>query len=646
MNNSNTLKLGQTRNNFRTPHPIVDIKSLQAWEVALRDVREYGICGLDLTTTGSDPLTSRIRLVFIAIPDGRVYVADVFDLGETVMADLAALMEDEKVEKVMHDAKQDLSFIRVAVQRRLKFKNIFDIMLASKICWSGYYFLSPSNSPKNPWKKRKPEHSLEALVERHLGVVMKKSDKADDWSTEKLPEDQVIYASNCVQVLLPLHAILRELLAKNELEKVAGLEFSALSPIAEMEISGMYLDADSARALISEKEAQIIKAFGDMQAEARKRGFVPVQHEGKSAHGFLNPNLQEDIKAYFLHEGFCITSTKAAVLQELASRGSVLRAVCSVIGGYLTQVNYLYDWLEHIHPSDGRIHSQYFQLQGSTGRLSCRRPNAQQVPKKGDDGLALRRLFQAPPGKKLVNADFSTIEMRIVAYLSGDQTMIEAFREGQDLHRLTASKISGLPLEQISKEQRNAAKVVNFLLIYGGSAETLQWHALSDYGIIMSLEEACQARDKYFEAYSGVKEWQERQIREMSFTHKHHFHNCVQGFFDLPLTCTFTALGRRRVWPRFGTGIKASKFQLFNTPCQGTGADLIKMVMCELYDCLACEDVRIVASVHDEILLEVPEDKAEAYAEMLREIMNRIGSELLHPVPVTSEAKILSSWGD
>ncbi|MDM7938827.1 MAG: hypothetical protein QUS07_00600, partial [Methanothrix sp.] len=117
--------------------------------------------------------------------------------------------------------------------------------------------------------------------------------------------------------------ILRELLAKNELEKVAGLEFSALSPIAEMEVSGMYLDADSARALISEKEAQIIKAFGDMQAEARRRGFVPVQHEGKSAHGFLNPNLQEDIKAYFLHEGFCINSTKAAVLQELASRGSV-----------------------------------------------------------------------------------------------------------------------------------------------------------------------------------------------------------------------------------------------------------------------------------------------------------------------------------
>lgn len=624
----------------------VEIESLQEWKVALSEVGEYKICGLDLRTTGPDPLTSRIRLVNIAFSDGRVYVADVFDLGESVIADLAELVEDEQVEKVMHDAKQDLSFIRVAALRRLKFKNIFDIMLASKICWSGYYYLSPSNSPKNPWKKKKPEHSLEALAERHLGVVMKRSDKADDWSGESLPDDQVIYASNCVQLLLPLHEVFRELLAKNELEKVAGLEFSALSPIAEMEISGMYLDAGSARALISEKEAQIIKAFGEMQSEARRRGFTPARHEGKSTRGFLDPNLREDIKAYFQHEGFCITSTKAAVLQELATRGSVFAGSLLQYRRLSHQLAYLYDWLEHIHPADGRIHSQYFQLQGSTGRLSSRRPNAQQVPKKGEDGLALRRLFQAPPGKKLVSADFSTIEMRIMAHLSGDQTMIEAFREGQDLHRLTASRISGLPLEQISKEQRNAAKVVNFLLIYGGSAETLQWRAQSDYGVIMPLEEAYQARERFFETYSGVKEWQERQIREMSFTHEHHFHNCVQGFFSLPLTCTFTALGRRRVWPRFGSGMTASKFQLFNTPCQGTGADLIKLVMCELYDRLTSEDAKIVASVHDEILLEVPEDEAEDYAEMLCEIMNRVGSQLLHPVPVTSEAKILSSWGD
>ncbi len=162
----------------------------------------------------------------------------------------------------------------------------------------------------------------------------------------------------------------------------------------------------------------------------------------------------------------------------------------------------------------------------------------------------------------------------------------------------------------------------------------------------MSLDEAEEMRERFFETYPGVRAWQERQIAESSYTHQHYFHNCVHGTFALPLTCTFTALGRRRVWPRFGAGIKASKFQLFNTPCQGTGADLIKLVMCEVYDRLSSEDARIIGSIHDELILEVPEEKAEEYARMLCEIMDRVGSKLLYPVPVKSEVKISSSWAD
>ena len=275
---------------------------------------------------------------------------------------------------------------------------------------------------------------------------------------------------------------------------------------------------------------------------------------------------------------------------------------------------------------------------------SSSRPNAQQIPNRGDDAAAMRELFKTSPGKKIIKADFSAIELRIMAYLSGDETMRGALQEGQDLHKLTASKISGLPLEQVTRAQRQAAKTINFLLIYGGSAQTLQWRALSDYGNVMSLDEAEEARNNFFETYSGIKQWQEKQIAEMSFTVPHFFHNCIYGTFALPLTCTFTALGRRRVWPRFGTGIKASKFQLFNTPCQGTGADLIKLVMCEIYERLSSDDARIIGSIHDEIVLEVPEDQAEEYAKMLCEIMNKVGSDLLHPIPVKSEVEIRLSW--
>jgi DNA polymerase-1 len=249
-------------------------------------------------------------------------------------------------------------------------------------------------------------------------------------------------------------------------------------------------------------------------------------------------------------------------------------------------------------------------------------------------------------GKMFVKADFSAIELRIMAFLSGDRAMQEAFREGVDLHRLTACKIGETDIAQVTDQQRQAAKIMNFLLIYGGSAKTLQWKVLSDYGRFMSLDEAEEAKTRFFQTYEGVRVWQERQLQEMSYTFPHYFHNCIQGYFFLPLTCTKTALGRRRIWPRFGTGIRASKFQMYNTPCQGTGADLIKLVMCEVYEKISSEEARIIRSIHDEILLEVPEERAEEYARMLKEIMERIGSKLLHPVPVTAEVKILSSLGE
>jgi DNA polymerase-1 len=445
-------------------------------------------------------------------------------------------------------------------------------------------------------------------------------------------------------VLLPLHVIFQELIEKNRLEKVADLEFKTISPLVEMELSGICFDSDAAKALIVEKESQLVEVFINLQAEAKANGFHTLSSESKSPFDYFNPESREDIIRYLQSQGFSIASTKADVLKELAGQGCIFAEELLRYRQVSHELAFLDNWLAKIHSADGRIHSTYYQLNSATGRLSSCRPNAQQIPSRGDDAAAMRKLFKAAPGKKIVKADFSAIELRIMAYLSGDETMRRALQEGQDLHKLTASGVSGLPLEQVTREQRQAAKTINFLLIYGGSAETLQWRALSDYGNFMSLDEAEEARNKFFATYPGIKQWQEKQIAEMSFTVRHYFHNCIYGMFEMPLTCTFTALGRRRVWPRFGVGIRASKFQLFNTPCQGTGADLIKLVMCELYEKLQSEDARIVGSIHDEIVLEVPEDEAEYYASLLCVVMNRVGSEMLYPVPVTSDAEITSSW--
>ncbi|MGA9098842.1 MAG: DNA polymerase, partial [Methanotrichaceae archaeon] len=624
---------------------IVRIESPREWTKTVEEIRICQICGMDIETTGLDPLISKVRLIQLALPDNRIYVADIFDLGDKALYNLAALIEDGQVKKVVHNGEAKLSFIRASQRRRLNVQNIFDTMLASQVCWAGFYNLVPSKSPKNPWKKKVPDHSLEALAERHLDILLDKSHPAYDWNMKHLSFEQIAHSVKKAAVLLPLHKILQELIAKNNLEKVAELEFMTISPIVEMELSGINLDAEAAGSLISEKQSQLVKAVLDLQAEAKSNGYIPIPREGQKQSQYINPDSPVEIKRYLQSQGFNITSIKSEVLKELAARGNIFADRLLTYKQLYYQLTFLNNWLKQIHPTDGRIHPKYFQLQSSTGRLSSRKPNAQQMPRRGEDSLAIRRLFKAPSGKKLVKADFSAIELRTMAYLSGDESMLKAFQEGQDLHKLTASKISGQPLDQVTKDQRQAAKCINFLLIYGGSAETLQQRALYDYEVVMSLDEAEEAHERYFETYSGVREWQMKQIVEMSFTHKHYFHNCIQGSFYLPLTCAFTALGRRRVWPRFGAGIKATKFQLFNTPCQGTAADLLKMVMCELYDNLLSEDVKIIGSIHDELMLEVPEDQAEEYASMLSEIMNRVGSKLLYPVPVTSEAEILSSWG-
>lgn len=504
----------------------------------LREIRELRICGMGIETVGPDPLFSRVRLIQLSIPNGCVYVADPCDLGMKTLDDLAELMEDSRVKKVIYDAKIALSFIRASHGHRLKFKNIFDVMLASQLCWSGYYDLVPSKSIKNPWKKRIPDHSLEALAERHLGIILDRSCRTSDWEAEGPTAEQITSRAKYAEVLLPLHAILQELLIKNTLMRVAELEFRTISPVVEMELSGIYLDADAARELMQEKEARMVEAFLELQAEAKKNGFNPVPREGKEPSKYLNPDSQEDVKRYLQSRCFNITSTRAEVLRELAMGGNIFADRLLAYRQTSHHLAFLNSWLQDIHPADGRIHPKYFQLKSETGRLSSRKPNAQQVPKRGEDGMAIRRLFKAPPGKKIIKVDFSCIELRIMAFLSGDQTMIKAFQAGQDIHKLTASMITGQSLDQVTKEQRQAAKIINFLLIYGGSAETLQQHAICDYGQAMSLDEAMEYQEKYFEVYSGVREWQRRQVEAMSYTHQHWFHDCVRGTFYLSLTCT------------------------------------------------------------------------------------------------------------
>lgn len=634
---------------------IIKIDTQQEWQSALEEMEKFALCSLSVLTTGPDPLSDRIWLAAIALPDKSVYIADCLDPVSEILSSLACLLENSRIKKVLFDAKAAISFIRVAVNRKLFGRNLFDLMLATQICWSGFHYLTPSNSPKTPWKKQEPDHSLAALAERHLGIVlapieMDSMNQADAVQRSSLSSSGRFFSPSIIEgvaassaILLPIHLILEELLAKNELQRIVDLEFAAICSLAELEITGIYLDSCQAERMVGELEYEICRLVWMIQDEAKKKGFVAASEDGRKLSYYLNPEKQEEVMAYLNKRGYAVASTKAEILRGLAAAGCAFAEAILNYRHASHRLAFLNGWLKHVHAGDGRVHPQYFQIPSSTGRISSRNPNAQQIPRAGADAPAFRNLFLPSPGKRFVKADFSAIELAIMACLSGDKAMQEAFQNGVDLHRLTASKISGAALDQVTGVQRQAAKIMNFLLIYGGSARTLQYKTLSDFGRFIPLDEAEQAVAGFFQTYLGVADWQELQIAEMSYTVVHHFHSCIQGFFSLPVTATRTVLGRRRIWPRFGTGIRASRFQMFNTPCQGTGADLIKLVMAEVYDKISSEKARIVGSIHDEILLEVDEMCAEEYARLLKEIMERVGSQLLHPVPVKAEVKIMAS---
>ncbi|MGD9566622.1 MAG: DNA polymerase [Methanothrix sp.] len=585
-------------------------------------------------------------MIQLALPDGKVYVVDLFQPdGLTMLETMVPFIEDPEVQKIGHNLKFDLAWIAQASPSRLKPKAIFDTMIASQLANAGYYRLvEAKKATKNKFKKARTGHSLKDLAQRHLGIVLDKGLQTSDWGGISLSQEQIRYAAEDAAILIPLHQILVELLTKNHLEKVAEVEFTTIPSIVEIELAGIPLDIKATKILLDEKQMLARTILSTLQIEAQKAGFVPRPKKGKKPQELLNPDSPMDVLDYLQGQGYEIDSTGEAPLKELANQGCTFAEHLLHYRRVRRQATFLKDWLLKLSPADERLHPSYFQLGAESGRLTSRYPNGQQIPKRGDDGLQLRRLFRAGSGMKLIKADFSGIELRIMARLSGDVMMIDAFQDGQDLHKLTASKIAGIPVSEITKEQRQGAKAVNFLLIYGGRPALLQERAKIGYGVDMTLEEAEDALKTFFRTYPGIERWHSGQ-RGLRHDPKNHWvHTYEEGFHHKLLVRSETVLGRRRVWGWGPNKTLATVNQLYNSPSQGTGADLLKLSMAAVYDILPPE-ARMIATVHDEVLLEVPEAQAEDIAQKVKAVMEKVGGDLLDPVPVEVEVDVVDTWG-
>ena len=274
--------------------------------------------------------------------------------------------------------------------------------------------------------------------------------------------------------------------------------------------------------------------------------------------------------------------------------------------------------LQAIQPTTGRIHANYRQLGTETGRFSCSEPPLQQIPKRPQ----VRQCFVPSKSKCFVIADYSQIELRVAAQLSQDQRMIEAYQKGEDLHCLTASLLTETPIEEVTDEQRQSAKAVNFGLLFAMGAKGLRNYARNTYGVEMSLPQACAFKAKFFASYSD-------------------FDNYVRQLKGRKLKQLRTRSGRVR---KYKKGY-ASLTHALNTPIQGTAADIIKRALADLPAQLNATKAQIVACIHDEIILEVAADQAESAKATLERVMVEAGRHYLPDVPVAVEAAIADSWG-
>ena len=395
-----------------------------------------------------------------------------------------------------------------------------------------------------------------------------------------------------------------------------GVELPLCPVLAGMEGAGMLVDR------------QALAAFGEM-LDGRIQADEAIIYELAEERFNINSTQQfgrilfEKLGLPPVKKTKTGYSTSAEVLEKLQGRHPIVEAVLDYRQLAKLKSTYV-DGLMKVIAADGRIHTCFQNTVTATGRLSSTEPNLQNIPVRTELGAELRKMFVAGPGMVLVDADYSQIELRLLAHIAGDEHMIAAFRSGEDIHTVTASQVFGVPPEAVTHEMRRRAKAVNFGIVYGISDFSLS----QDIGVTRA--EAKEYMEKYFEKYSGVRAYMDSVVERAK----------ADGYVS-------TLFGRRRWLPE----LKSSNFNLrsfgervaLNMPIQGTAADLIKLAMIHVSAALKEQglEARLVLQVHDELIVECPEGEAEAVKALLTDKMEHV-AELA--VPLTAEAHAGRTW--
>ncbi|OCG45336.1 DNA polymerase I [Gilliamella sp. Choc5-1] len=504
-----------------------------------------------------------------------------------VLTKLKPVLEDPAIKKIAQNAKFDYS---VLANYGITVQGIaFDTMLES------YVLNSTERHDMDSMAKRYLNHKT--ITYDELTKIDKKQFSIDEIEVEKTTQ----YAAEDADITFQLHNKLWSTLEKNEkLTKLfSDIEMPLALVLAEMERTGVLVDAKLLNEYSQEISQQLQETEVQLQLFAGEK-FNPASPKQIQTILFDKhqlPVLKKTPKGD--------PSTSEEVLSELSREYELPRMILFHRGLAKLKNTYTDKLPLMISPKDQRIHTNYNQIGTITGRLSSNDPNLQNIPVRNEEGRRIRQAFIAPKGYKIISADYSQIELRIMAHLSQDKSLLDAFSHDKDIHRVTASEILGKTESEVTSEERRRAKAVNFGLIYGMSAFGLSKQ------INIARKEAQFYIDRYFERYPGVQAYMD-QIRQQA---------AEQGYVE-------TLSGRRLYLPKIksGSGIerRGAERAAINAPMQGTAADIIKTAMIKVSEwikSLPVGNVRMVMQVHDELVFEVKEELVEQYKAQIKSIM-------------------------
>jgi DNA polymerase-1 len=594
---------------------IVTAADLERW---LEILRQAPLFAFDTETTSLSYMEARIvGISFSAEPGRAAYVPVGHDYAgapdqldrNVVLEKLKPILEDPQRPKLGHHLKYDA---HVLANYGIELRGMrYDSMLES-------YVLNSTAT----------NHNLDSTVEKYLGVkTIRYEDVAGRGARQltfnQVPVDRAAeYSAEDADVTLQLHRTLwQQIEAVPTLKRLyEEIEQPLVDVLKRMEEDGVLID----REMLKRQSGELSKRMREIEVEAHREAGAPFNLESPR-------QLQEILFNKLQLPSMRKTptgqpSTAEDVLEELAESYALPRLIMEYRGFAKLKSTYTDKLPLQIDPRTGRVHTSYHQAVAATGRLSSTDPNLQNIPIRTPEGRRIRQAFVAPPGHVLMAADYSQIELRIMAHLSGDQGLLEAFAHERDIHQATAAEVFGTALEQVSHDQRRSAKAINFGLIYGMSAFGLARQLGIERGAAQLYV------DLYFQRYPGVKRFMDEtraQARQ-------------QGFVE-------TVFGRRLylndINSRNGQMRQYAERAAINAPMQGTAADIIKRAMISAQRWIESESVpaRIIMQVHDELVFEVATDAVDPVREGVRQHMSA-AAQLR--VPLKVEVGVGSNWDE